>query len=181
MSATELGDVLKPLLLKDLRTNCRARNINPGGSRESLCQRLKENMLDTQDFSLVSEDGTKTASLDQAPAVQPNGAATGNNYYRAEGQNVGNFMTDRPSSRVLAPPGGGSQISFGHESAPAPNTKVQGQADKGTSLFMGGGSPNGGSNNYSRPSGQNVGNFLTERNSSRVLAPPGGASQISFG
>lgn len=74
--------------------------------------------------SLVSEDGTKTASLDQAPAVQPNGAATGNNYYRAEGQNVGNFMTDRPSSRVLAPPGGGSQISFGHESAPAPNTKV---------------------------------------------------------
>ena len=62
-----------------------------------------------------------------------------------------------------------------------------GQADKGTSLFMGGGgggggggSPNGG-NNYSRPSGQNVGNFLTDRNSSRVLAPPGGASQISFG
>ena len=49
MSATELGDVLKPLLLKDLRTNCRARNLNPGGSRESLCQRLKENMLDTQD------------------------------------------------------------------------------------------------------------------------------------
>ena len=61
---------------------------------------------------------------------------------------------------------------------------MQGQAgepEKGTSLFMGGGSPNGGSNNYSRPSGQNVGNFLTDRNSSRVLAPPGGASQISFG
>lgn len=161
--------------------------------------------------SLVAEDGTKTASLDKAPAVQPNGAATGNNYYRAEGQNVGNFMTDRPSSRVLAPPGGGSQISFGHEAAPTYEDKVrtairpptlqadvtlqqtlytdtaliclqvQGQADKGTSLFMGGGSPNGGSNNYSRPSGQNVGNFLTDRNSSRVLAPPGGASQISFG
>lgn len=61
-----------------------------------------------------------------------------------------------------------------------PCLQVQGQA-KGTSLFMGGGSPNGGSNNYSRPSGQNVGNFLTDRNSSRVLAPPGGASQISFG
>ncbi len=28
-------------------------------------------------------------------------------------QNVGNFLTDRPSSRVLAPPGGKSQISFG--------------------------------------------------------------------
>ena len=56
--------------------------------------------------------------------MQPNGAATGNNYYRAEGQNVGNFMTDRPSSRVLAPPGGGSQISFGNEAAPTHNTKV---------------------------------------------------------
>ena len=48
MSSTEVGDVLKPLLLKDLRTNCRARNLNPGGSRESLFERLKENMLDTQ-------------------------------------------------------------------------------------------------------------------------------------
>ena len=28
-------------------------------------------------------------------------------------------------------------------------------------------------NNYGRPEGQNVGNFLTDRNSSRVLAPPG--------
>ena len=36
-----------------------------------------------------------------------------NNYARPAGQNVGNFLTDRPSSRVLAPPGGGSQITFG--------------------------------------------------------------------
>lgn len=36
-------------------------------------------------------------------------------------------------------------------------------------------------NNYSRPEGQNVGNFLTDRSTSRVLAPPGGTSQISFG
>ena len=28
-------------------------------------------------------------------------------------RNVGNFITDRTSSRVLAPPGGGSQITFG--------------------------------------------------------------------
>ena len=74
--------------------------------------------------SLVEEDGQKKASVDQATAVQPNGAATGNNYYRSEGQNVGNFITDKPSSRVLAPPGGGSQISFGAESAPTPDGKV---------------------------------------------------------
>jgi len=47
-------------------------------------------------------------------------------------------------------------------------------ADQGAALAPGG-------NNYSRPGGQNVGNFLTERNSSRVLAAPGGVSQIVFG
>lgn len=36
-------------------------------------------------------------------------------------------------------------------------------------------------NNYHRPGGQNVGNYLTDRNSSRVLAPPGGASTLSLG
>lgn len=45
----------------------------------------------------------------------------------------------------------------------------------GNSLYMGdkheGKQP--GHNNYGRPEGQNVGNFLTDRNSSRVLAPPG--------
>jgi len=43
-------------------------------------------------------------------------AATGvnnNNYTRPSGQNVGNFITDRPSSRVLAPPGGGTSITLG--------------------------------------------------------------------
>ena len=33
-------------------------------------------------------------------------------------------------------------------------------------------------NNYSRPAGQNVGNFLTERNSSKVTHAPGGNSQV---
>ncbi|CAK9326399.1 unnamed protein product [Citrullus colocynthis] len=31
-----------------------------------------------------------------------------NNYYRADGQNCGNFITDRPSTKVHAAPGGGS-------------------------------------------------------------------------
>ena len=33
-------------------------------------------------------------------------------------------------------------------------------------------------NNYSRPEGQNVGNFLSERNTSKVTHAPGGASQV---
>lgn len=75
--------------------------------------------------SLVSEDGQTKAVVGKTAAIQPDGSATGNNYYRSEGQNVGNFLTDRPSSRVLAPPGGGSQISFGSDSAVSPSRKVQ--------------------------------------------------------
>lgn len=41
------------------------------------------------------------------------GKGPGNNFSRPEGQNVGNFLGDRPSSKVHAPPGGGSQIIFG--------------------------------------------------------------------
>jgi hypothetical protein len=33
---------------------------------------------------------------------------------RCDLQNLGNFMTDRNSSRVLAPPGGQSSICFGN-------------------------------------------------------------------
>ncbi len=46
--------------------------------------------------------------------AQPFGSNTtsNNNYARSSGQNVGNFLTDKPSSRVLAPPGGKSQVSY---------------------------------------------------------------------
>lgn len=43
-------DLLKPVLLKDLRIACRARGLNPGGSRESLFERVKEHMLQTGDL-----------------------------------------------------------------------------------------------------------------------------------
>jgi len=35
-----------------------------------------------------------------------------NNYARAEGQNTGNFLTDRPSTKVHAAPGGGSSLDY---------------------------------------------------------------------
>lgn len=35
-----------------------------------------------------------------------------NNYFRADGQNCGNFITDRPSTKVHAAPGGGSQLDY---------------------------------------------------------------------
>lgn len=69
--------------------------------------------------------------------------------------------------------------------AAAPQPTVTIDATGSNSLYMGAKQEEGNNankrNNYGRPEGQNVGNFLTDRNSSRVLAPPGGASQISFG
>ncbi|KAI3820889.1 hypothetical protein L1987_08440 [Smallanthus sonchifolius] len=35
-----------------------------------------------------------------------------NNYIRADGQNTGNFLTDRPSTKVHAAPGGGSSLGY---------------------------------------------------------------------
>ncbi|KAL5217703.1 hypothetical protein ABZP36_018387 [Zizania latifolia] len=40
------------------------------------------------------------------------GSRTNNNYHRADGQNTGNFLTDRPSTKVHAAPGGGSSLGY---------------------------------------------------------------------
>lgn len=220
----DVGDYLRPLMLKDLRTQCRARNLNPGGSRSALADRVGEHMTSTQDFTIFSDPepsqqftgtggGSSLASMDEP--------AQANNYGRPGGQNVGNHITDRPSSRVTAPPGGQSQVFFGDASPPqaAPpkrqfntgnpvqhpeecqrlppsyhpsnvsnpssNASPDGLPHAPIGHFSGHGMSGGHGqrevNNYSRSGGQNVGNFLSDRPSSRVSAPPGGASQVSFG
>ncbi|KAK6116421.1 hypothetical protein DH2020_049883 [Rehmannia glutinosa] len=39
-------------------------------------------------------------------------SSTTNNYVRADGQNTCNFITDRPSTKVHAAPGGGSSLGY---------------------------------------------------------------------
>ncbi|KAL5153111.1 Protein SPIRAL1-like 1 [Glycine soja] len=46
----------------------------------------------------------------QIPAGIP--GSLKNNYHRADGQNCGNFLTDRPSTKVHAAPGGGSSLHY---------------------------------------------------------------------
>nr|ANB66426.1 SP1L4 [Salix matsudana]QEH62722.1 SRP1 [Salix matsudana] len=48
----------------------------------------------------------------QIPAGVPAKPNTTNNYFRADGQNCGNFLTDRPTTKVHAAPGGGSSLDF---------------------------------------------------------------------
>lgn len=42
--------MLKQILLKDLRVQCRARGLSPAGGKEQLSDRLKEHMLATGDL-----------------------------------------------------------------------------------------------------------------------------------
>ncbi|KIZ06055.1 hypothetical protein MNEG_1902 [Monoraphidium neglectum] len=133
MTPEDIDCMFRQILLKDMRTQCRLRGISPAGGKEQLAERLKENMLATKDFSLKNESGEDlvinavagTASTDVAKGFAQN------NYMRPSGQqNVGNFITDRASSRVLAPPGGATTICFGDastanapESAPSPRNR----------------------------------------------------------
>ncbi|KIZ00904.1 hypothetical protein MNEG_7059 [Monoraphidium neglectum] len=201
MSPEEIDRAVKQVLLKDLRIQCRARGISPAGGKEQLAERVREHMLETGDFSMKNETGedlviNTVAGTNSADVAQ--GFAK-NNYSRPSGQNVGNFMTDRNSSRVLAPPGGATSIVFGDassaaaENAPSPRSKQAAPLSPAAIAGLPAGRPgpppgalsvgseSRANNNYARPSGQNVGNFLTDKNSSRVVAPPGGTSQIIFG
>ncbi|XWS51246.1 hypothetical protein CRYUN_Cryun12cG0160300 [Craigia yunnanensis] len=46
----------------------------------------------------------------EIPAGIPGNKA--NNYFRTDGQNCGNFLTDRPTTKVHAAPGGGSSLDY---------------------------------------------------------------------
>ena len=86
-----------------------------GGAGPSRARALTNRPTPTHHSDLKPDPATA------APAPGPHDAAptasadhSSNNYARPGGQqNVGNFVTGRPTSRVLAPPGGASQISFG--------------------------------------------------------------------
>eukprot|EP00951_Prasinocladus_malaysianus_P047916 scaffold652485_cov81-Prasinocladus_malaysianus.AAC.1 len=158
----EIERQVNHMMLKDLRVELRNRGLSPAGGLEALRERLIEAMVNGG-----------SAPAPPAAAEDTSTGVANNNYHRAGGQNTGNFITDRPTSRVLAAPGGASQISFGDykEPAAAPAKAVAKPAvhpDENTNANV--------TNNYSRPEGQNTGNFITDRPSSKVLAPPGGGS-----
>uniref|UniRef100_A0A383VIH3 SAP domain-containing protein n=1 Tax=Tetradesmus obliquus TaxID=3088 RepID=A0A383VIH3_TETOB len=184
MNSTDVDKMLKPVLLKDLRIQCRARGLSPAGGKEQLTERLKEHMIATNDYNMLTETG-EVIHANQCQAGISTGDVEGgamrNNYTRSEGQNVGNFLTDRPSSRVMQAPGGQSSIVFGTEGDSAPVQRQTGRARVPAPGSLGGADGGFATNNYARPEGQNVGNFLTDRKSTKVHAPPGGASQITFG
>ncbi|KAK3253154.1 hypothetical protein CYMTET_37582 [Cymbomonas tetramitiformis] len=112
---------IRKMTLKDLRVELRARGLSPAGGKEALEERLLESVAAPP--PPVAAAPVATAPALEEPVSAPGevdgvnslGQASGssNSYARPDGQNCGNFLTDRNSSRVLAPPGGGSSITFG--------------------------------------------------------------------
>lgn len=112
----DIQAALRAMMIPDLRQELRARGMSPAGSIDTLRERLAAEMAKVGSAALqpVAADSNAacTAGLTEEAASGDKGVLK-NNYVRPEGQNVGNFITDRPSSRVLAPPGGGSNIFLG--------------------------------------------------------------------
>ncbi|RZC59994.1 hypothetical protein C5167_021753 [Papaver somniferum] len=69
---------------------------------------VEQNVVPAANKSSPSPPADKT-KLGPAGVVQ---GSLANNYYRADGQNTGNFITDRPSTKVHAAPGGGSSLGY---------------------------------------------------------------------
>ncbi|XP_041002783.1 protein SPIRAL1-like 3 [Juglans microcarpa x Juglans regia] len=98
------------------------RGVSAGGGQSSLGYLFGtgETTKNTQ-VAQNQEPATKNGpSLKTAAASQPidkqipagvQGHLT-NNYSRADGQNCGNFITDRPSTKVHSAPGGGSSLGY---------------------------------------------------------------------
>ncbi|KAJ8499287.1 hypothetical protein OPV22_009839 [Ensete ventricosum] len=90
------------------------RGVSSGGGQSSL------------GYLFGGGDAPKSASDDAAPVQKPAPppppinkeipagiqSSQAKNCYRADGQNCGNFITDRPSTKVHAAPGGGSSLGY---------------------------------------------------------------------
>ena len=61
--------------------------------------------------AVLAEKQKLAASTRGGPKVGGRGVSS-NEYANGSSQNTGNVITDRPTSRVLQPPGGKSSISF---------------------------------------------------------------------
>lgn len=170
----------------------------------------------------------------------PSNVLSSNAYASGVNQNAGNFLTEKPITKIHAPPGGVSSISFGDQhTEPAAAAEPQQQQQQGLVLgtptqpatpesaesvedgpapipmmelppapsaveeeevgeeaaaavpppapateataAVDGDASAVSSNAYASGSNQNSGNFMTGRPTTRVRAPPGGASSITFG
>lgn len=110
-----------------------------------------------------------------------------NNYACGSSQNQGNVLTSVPTTRVLKPPGGASEMSLSWEDATQRKAAgAVGRAPAGAPLaapeqMVHGQRPRVTSNSFANGADQNCGNFISDTPSTRVIKPPGGASSLNLG
>lgn len=104
------------------------RGVSSGGGQSSLGylfgdgEAPKPSNKEAQPVPEQGNTGSSTPSSKPTVAPQPVDVTkqipaginsnVANNYHRAEGQNSGNFITDRPSTKVHSAPGGGSHLDY---------------------------------------------------------------------
>ncbi|WCJ22097.1 SPIRAL1-like1 [Euphorbia peplus] len=103
------------------------RGVSSGGGQSSLgylfgngeAPKAAVNRPASNDAEAVSSPPPPKPAVAPQPPVDitkqiPAGinSTSANNYMRADSQNTGNFLTDRPSTKVHAAPGGGSSLGY---------------------------------------------------------------------
>eukprot|EP00252_Welwitschia_mirabilis_P009639 TRINITY_DN22309_c0_g1_i2.p1 TRINITY_DN22309_c0_g1~~TRINITY_DN22309_c0_g1_i2.p1 ORF type:complete len:116 (-),score=25.24 TRINITY_DN22309_c0_g1_i2:402-749(-) len=77
--------------------------------RQEPVQQAPSNAVESAPKAVPVQSKTQEPTPDVPAGVLSSNA---NNYFRAEGQNCGNFITGRPSTKVHAAPGGGSSLDY---------------------------------------------------------------------
>ncbi|KAJ4912104.1 Protein SPIRAL1-like 4 [Raphanus sativus] len=97
----------------------KARGVNSGAGESSLGYLFgsgesvsKQNVPTPTTTTPTTIAGDKTKTEEEKKQMSAGVRGSPNNYIRTEGQNCGNFLTDRPSTKVHAAPGGGSSLGY---------------------------------------------------------------------
>nr|ABD96926.1 hypothetical protein [Tarenaya spinosa] len=96
------------------------RGVSAGGGQSSLGYLFGSGEAPSQPPPAATAAAASVNSEAKEKQIPAGVRGSPNNYVRSEGQNCGNFLTDRPSTKVHAAPGGGSSLGylFGGASSP---------------------------------------------------------------
>ncbi|ESQ41536.1 hypothetical protein EUTSA_v10015075mg [Eutrema salsugineum] len=106
----------------------KARGVNSGGGESSLGYLFGSGESVPKPNNPTATTTTTTGDKNKTEEEEKKQMSAGvrgspNNYFRTEGQNCGNFLTDRPSTKVHAAPGGGSSLGYLFGSGPSGSGK----------------------------------------------------------
>nr|ABR17819.1 unknown [Picea sitchensis] len=94
------------------------RGVSSGGGQSSLGYLFGSAQPSKTQPTQGNPINTQSLAPNNSPMTNPEASSssgvckTSNNYHRADGQNSGNFITGRPSTKVQSVPGGGSSLGY---------------------------------------------------------------------